>query len=166
MNGKQHMKLGVAVGISGALFLKADMFSCCMYAAGTIIGAILPDIDSPTSRLGRCVPILSKVLNKGFGHRGLFHSPVFLGIISGVYWFFKIRYNIYNQYFLFGILTGDLLHLLQDMMTIGGIPLFYPFSRKKFSIGCFKSGSKADAVNTNVLCVLGYIGAFLVLGTL
>lgn len=166
MNGKQHMKLGAAVGISGALFLKADVVSCGVFAIGSIIGALLPDMDSPTSRLGRCFPLLSKLFNKGFGHRGLFHSPLFLFVTAGIYWLIKIRFSVSNPYLISGILTGMSLHLLQDMMTVGGIPLFYPFTQKKISIGCFKSESKVDIVNTNVLCVFGYVSMFLFFGIL
>ena len=44
-----------------------------------ILGSILPDIDRPTSTIGRLVPWISKPLERHYGHRAVTHS--FLGTV-------------------------------------------------------------------------------------
>ncbi len=94
-----------------------------------IIASLLPDIDSPTSKIGKRF----KFLNYLFAHRGFFHSLFALLIFTIILYF--VNYLLAIAFF-----SGYFLHLLLDSFTKQGIYLFYPFSTKK-SKGRIKVGS-------------------------
>lgn len=73
-------------------------------------------------------------------HRSFSHS-IFASII--IYFLLKqieIIYNISNLSF-FGTIGYTSHLLLGDLFTKSGIPLFYPISNKKYSLGYFRVGS-------------------------
>lgn len=103
---------------------------------GTLIGAIFPDIDHPSSKFGKLFYLLSLPIYKIFGHRGFTHSLTAWLII--VYFFKKIK-NIFliSKELTHGFLLGYLSHLIADMLTFKGIPLFWPY-KTYFSIPILK----------------------------
>lgn len=115
------------------------------------VGSLFPDIDLPSSTIGKSVKPLSLIINRLFGHRGLFHAPLLYllaasALISGIkgsIWFALVL----------GFFYGITLHLLQDMMTRDGIPFFYPVT-KKISLSRMKTGDFANIPATAVLFVL------------
>lgn len=83
MDGKTHQLGGVCFGLitTAVLFEVPPTFSTLLMG-GTImatsaIGALVPDIDHPQSKAGKKIGFLSSWISKGFGHRGLIHSPFF-----------------------------------------------------------------------------------------
>ena len=48
--------------------------------------ALLPDIDSQASALGRLFPFISRPLEQRFGHRQLTHSLLLVALIGGPTW--------------------------------------------------------------------------------
>ncbi len=97
MTGKQHLTFGIVTGIAFSAYLQkinicqtnADMV---YVVCGSIIGNLLPDIDSTESMISKMVPpittLISKIINNIFGHRGLLHYSVFwliLGILIAKY---------------------------------------------------------------------------------
>lgn len=160
MTGKQHLSLGTYVGISGGILLGAGIGNGISFAIGSMLGSLLPDIDTPSSMFSKKVPFIPKLINKLFGHRGITHAPLlYLLLLLALY----IKRPDPLLYYLFlGILIGCIAHLVQDMLTKGGIPLFYPFHRQKINFGFLKSGSKADPYITAVLAVLWTIGLWFV----
>lgn len=91
------------------------------------VAALLPDIDSPESKLGRLIPILPTVLTVTVGHRGVLHSLVgALGISLAVSLLIKIWYaSTFLEIFPL-VLAGYITHLLLDSMTNSGCPWVYP----------------------------------------
>src|SRR3972149_634938 len=86
-------------------------------AAFACLGALLPDIDTPTSIIGKaCLP-LSRFLERRFGHRTLTHS--FLGLAL-----FTLGPLPRQWPLAFGL--GYLSHLLVDCANKSGTPLFWP----------------------------------------
>ena len=65
---------------------------------GGVIGGLLPDIDSPTSLIGRRLHLVSKLVSKTCGHRGLAHT-LWANIAWGLLCF---------------VLGGSILHLAVD----------------------------------------------------
>jgi len=94
-----------------------------------ILASLLPDIDHPSSKIGRRF----KFLNLLFTHRGFFHSLFALLIFTILLYFINFLLAI-------AFFTGYFLHLLLDSFTRQGIFLFYPFSTKR-SKGNIKVGS-------------------------
>lgn len=82
--------------------------------------ALLPDVDSQASAIGRLLPFLSRPLEQRFGHRQVTHSLLAVMIVGGGTWF------------LFGagwwLLTAAYgSHLLVDMLVgFVGVPLLWP----------------------------------------
>lgn len=100
---------------------KTSIFVC-------VIACMLPDIDHTKSLLGKLFYPLSKWISRKYGHRTITHSLVtFIPLSLG----FTFVENIYSPdtslalIFTFGYLS----HLILDMITLQGIPLFYPFTR-------------------------------------
>ena len=87
--------------------------------------SMLPDADYPKSWLGHQLGSVSKELNRLFGHRSALHSLLALGLVTVVlgaplWW---ITGNLATGV---AILVGFGSHLFADMMTLGGVELFWP----------------------------------------
>jgi inner membrane protein len=87
-----------------------------------VLGALLPDVDTPTSLIGKlCLP-LARLLERRFGHRTVTHSLLGLALFAGPV---APLVLITPQWPLaFGL--GYLSHLLIDCANKSGTPLFYP----------------------------------------
>jgi len=85
----------------------------------TILGSLLPDIDSPFTMIGRLFPWISYRLNEKFGHRTLTHSWIPLS-------FLLIFYLIFQESFMLHFLIGYASHIFLDMLNKNGVMLFYP----------------------------------------
>lgn len=102
------------------------------------VSALLPDIDIPTSKVGRASPIISTIINIAFGHRGLFHSLLAAGFIFLLILKFFPAYSLY-------CLIGYLSHLLLDCLTPAGVPLLWPISYR-FRVPIIKTGSVMELI--------------------
>ncbi|MBW4660249.1 MAG: metal-dependent hydrolase [Drouetiella hepatica Uher 2000/2452] len=107
-----------------------------------LIGSLLPDIDvdgavitRPGTILGRFIPYglakvldgiastLAQLLNAVFGHRGFTHAPsLWLGLI--------LWGAIAGKPYIFWLGFSALFHVVGDALTISGIPLLSPVSKK------------------------------------
>jgi len=99
-------------------------------------GALLPDVDTTTSTIGRLLYPLAAFIERRFGHRSITHSLVGLLIAASLaygLWLiadsFHLPFAISHRpsaigYFAF--VTGYASHLLADSMNKAGIPLFWP----------------------------------------
>jgi len=93
-----------------------------------LLGALLPDIDTTKSVIGRLVKPVAKIINRKYGHRTITHSLIALIGLTAVISAFQAAYFpglAIAQ--VFGLAYAS--HLLLDMVTVQGIPLFYPFSK-------------------------------------
>jgi inner membrane protein len=91
-------------------------------AAFVILGALLPDLDTPTSPLGRCCRPVSSWLERRVGHRTLTHSLLGLALatlpvlpLAWLDWHWPLAFVL-----------GYLSHLLVDAANPPGVPLLYP----------------------------------------
>lgn len=106
-----------------------------LFFSVAIISAILPDIDTPTSKIGHYK--IFRPLNFFTKHRGFFHSFTFLLLISILIFF------SYKE-ILIPFVFGYSLHLILDAITIQGIIPFYP---AKFKVrGLIKTGGIIESV--------------------
>ncbi|MCI4462598.1 MAG: metal-dependent hydrolase [Caldisericum sp.] len=85
---------------------------------GLFIGAILPDIDVEGATITRYLPRIP------VEHRTITHSILALAVVM----FFA---NIVSTQFGVGMAMGYLSHLVLDAMTPTGVPLLYPFNKKR-----------------------------------
>ncbi|MDG2448611.1 MAG: metal-dependent hydrolase [Saprospiraceae bacterium] len=93
-----------------------------------IFASLLPDIDHPKSILGTIFRPISKAINKKYGHRTITHSLVVLvGLVALISAFQSVYFPDIPIATIFGLAYGS--HLVFDMMTVQGVPLFYPFRK-------------------------------------
>jgi len=118
---------------------------------------MLPDADYPKSWIGHQLGSVSEDLNRLFGHRSALHSLLALLLITIVlgaplWW---ITGNLATGVAIF---VGFGSHLFADMMTLGGVQLFWP----RRAIAVFPgrdeyrvvTGSGSEAVFVAVVLVL------------
>lgn len=91
-------------------------------AAFTTLGALLPDIDTPTSLVGKtCLPVF-RVLERRFGHRTVTHSLLGLVLASAP----VLPFGLVSPDWPLAFVLGYLSHLLIDCVNKSGAPLFFP----------------------------------------
>ena len=120
--------------IYGGFILTATVASICgenilasPYAiAVCVVSSLAPDIDNPRAPIGFILLPLSKWLNRKYGHRTITHTALALFLSTFVCY-------VCNFYTLIWFL-GYLIHLVLDMVTLQGVPLFYPFYKNARSI--------------------------------
>jgi endonuclease YncB( thermonuclease family) len=144
---------------------------CCWFATSAVFdvhygvpevfavaaASMLPDADYPKSWLGYQLGSVSQDLNRLFGHRSFLHSLLALLLITLVlgaplWW---LTGNLATGVAVF---VGCGSHLLADMMTLGGVRLFWP----RRAIAVFPgrdeyrvvTGSGSEAVFVAVVLVL------------
>lgn len=172
MDGNCHFIYGAAVG--SALAMNLDKISTVLpnitntpetitlFVLGGLIGGIFPDIDNPSSHMGKLSAPISTVIgtiNKKLGkiganHRGILHDPLIYLVGLVLSYFFLPA--------LVGLFIGCLSHLFLDMFNPKGIPVFI---FKKVSIARIDSGSSASVLFTWALVIisitLGFIFKFI-----
>lgn len=164
MNGNCHFIYGATIGSMVALnidkistvlpHITNTSETATLFVLGGLIGGIFPDIDNPSSYMGKLSAPVSTVIgtiNKKLGkvganHRGILHDPIIyiIGLILS-YIFLPA---------LIGLFVGCISHLFLDMFNPKGIPFCFV---KKVSIGKFDSGSTSSVIFTwiNVfLCII------------
>jgi inner membrane protein len=85
-----------------------------------LAAAMLPDLDSRQSYIGRLVPPLSTWIGNRFGHRTLTHSLMAQVVVLVVAWFL-----LPTGYFI-ALAAGWISHSVADMMTRSGVCWFWP----------------------------------------
>lgn len=117
----------VFTGVFGA-FTGVNILQSPGLIAMTLAASTLADIDVPASLWGRTFKPLSKAINRRFGHRTLTHSLLFMALLWGaVAGAMEVIGSEapYPTVFLLAYSS----HLIFDMMTVQGVPLFYPYNR-------------------------------------
>ncbi|MBT96647.1 MAG: metal-dependent hydrolase [Candidatus Pacearchaeota archaeon] len=101
-----------------------------------LLATFIPDIDTRNSKLGKY--LIFRPIQWFSKHRGIIHSISFLVFLTIVLWLFFPEAS-------FGFFVGFSSHLILDSLTIRGVSLFFPFSRKKFS-GIIKTGGISETI--------------------
>jgi len=96
-----------------------------------VLGSLLPDIDHEYSTISKesGLALLSKAIQRVFGHRTITHSLLFLvgvAVLSS-----PLAVKAGRDWWLALWLFGVASHYLTDMMTLSGIPLLYPLFRNR-----------------------------------
>ena len=167
MNHKAHKVGGVCSGliVSTILFSKdiglRELVSSTLIMSGAVVGSLCPDIDTPNSKVGSKMLLkpISILINKLFGHRTITHSVIVsllmtTLLISSTSIFSGTLGFIYTN-IIIGFCTGWFSHLLLDIITIKGIPIYYPIIKKKYSLFKFKPDKDDDLVSMIVILLTG-----------
>ena len=148
---RTHAAVGILVALIfiNSFNLKHPLF----FFSIVFLSALLPDIDIPSSKLGKKIKPISWFLNFMFGHRKLFHSLFFSFL------FFILLILLFENYIGVAFFLGYSVHLIVDGITVRGIKPFYPLSSFKIN-GPLKSGGLMDYLVFFII-VLGIIVLFL-----
>lgn len=148
MTGRTHLAAGIGTGAllvlaeqkiaSGATVFPID---AAITVAGGALGSLIPDIDTPTSKLGHKIKPLSALFNTLCGHRAMFHSVVVLIIAWGITSWACPPGSIIP----ISVAIGFASHLLLDALNPLGIPLFWPFE-KRVRLAHIKTGSLTERI--------------------
>jgi inner membrane protein len=156
MNYKTHINGGALIGLYiSSQIPNNHILSASIFFGGAILGSLLPDIDHKNSYIGKKTKGVSKAINKIAGHRKLFHAPlIYLLLYSIVFGMITLKSLLVG---VTGIFCGILSHLILDSFTIGGLPWFYPFSKKRFSLCNIKTNSKLEDILCGILICVNII---------
>lgn len=117
---KTHVAAGFLAGVLWINYFSA--VNQILFMALVLIGAILPDIDHPKSKIGSKIKIISLF----FEHRGFFHSFFVLPVIA-----FVLFYFAGTNYYSIPLIIGYASHLVTDAATKEGIMPFHPVSKAR-----------------------------------
>jgi inner membrane protein len=106
----------------------------------SMAGALLPDIDHPSSWVGRRLRVISRPLAATIGHRGITHS--FVAVIAGL---MVLRWEGVRRGAIDPLAVGYLSHLAADVLTTSGLRLAWPSPRRQ-AIGLCRTGSVTETV--------------------
>jgi len=120
-----HVAFSSALYLAGAALFEYET-SLPAWALAAV-ASLLPDIDLPTSKLGRVFFFVSTRLEKNYGHRTITHSLLALVVVAALSSFI---YPYYPNYF-WAIVGGYWSHLWIDLMNRRGADLLWP-SPKRF----------------------------------
>jgi endonuclease YncB( thermonuclease family) len=112
---------------------------CCWFAASAVLDvhyetpavliaaltSVLPDADYPKSWIGHQLGSVSEDLNRLFGHRSFLHSFVALLLVTAIIGV-PLWWLLGRPAPMLAVFVGYGSHLLADMMTLGGVQLFWP----------------------------------------
>ena len=104
------------------------------------IGALLPDIDHPSSWVGRRLRLISRPLAATIGHRGVTHSAVAVLVCIVV-----LRWQGFHRATIDPLAVGYLSHLAADGLTTSGVRLAWPSTRRQ-AIPLCRTGSLGESI--------------------
>lgn len=169
MRYQTHIVTSVAAGV--AMVHLTPLESSIGLFVGIVAGSLLPDIDEPGSYVGRRTSVgvlnarigLSSVIKSIFGHRGFTHSLLAALIVFMPYLLLAwnpslignemIATNIVSP-LLLGLGLGYLFHILGDMFSKSGVPLFMPFTDNKIKIPLYVTGKMSEKIILSLSSVL------------
>lgn len=156
MNYKTHVNGGILLGLYMICRVpKQSVLTSGLLLGGAIVGSLFPDIDHKNSYIGQKAKSVSKAINKFAGHRKLFHAPlIYLFLYSIGIGMIKEKLGLVA---INGVFMGIFSHLILDSFTIGGLPWFYPFSKKKVSLAKIKTNGKFEDILCGILTCINIV---------
>jgi inner membrane protein len=134
-----HVVLGVVAWTWAAPHLGLPSLDPLALGWATV-GALLPDIDHPASWVGRRLSVISRPLAAMIGHRGVTHS--FVAVLACL---IVLRWNGLSRATVDPLVVGYLSHLAADLLTVRGLRLAWPSSKRQ-AIGLCRTGSVGESV--------------------
>ena len=137
MLAKTHFAFGfLAALLLVPIFNPVDKI---LFFAIVLIGALLPDIDTPNSTISHKVPVLPWLIKMISRHRGIFHSVwMCLAISVPLAYFVAPVYGV-------AMAVGYVSHLLSDGFTKEGINFIHPLGQLRLA-GFIETGKTGELV--------------------
>ena len=145
-----HVVVGVAAWTWAAPHLGLPVMNPLELGLAAV-GALLPDIDHPSSWVGRRARLVSRPMAAMIGHRGITHS--FVAVLVCLIF---LRWEGISRAVVDPLIVGYLSHLAADLLTTSGLRLAWP-SAKRQAIGLCRTGSFTEtAIVAGVAIVSGF----------
>lgn len=141
---------------SGLIDVELEFWELGTICVGVLLGSVLPDIDHPNSFISKKAKITSFFTSKAFKHRTLTHSLlvniVFYTLSSLLICRFDLPLRHYLTRFLSGLEVGIVSHVLLDMLTIGGVAIFYPITNRRYNLAKLNvNKGKSGRIKENIV---------------
>ncbi len=93
-----------------------------------VISCLIPDIDTPKSKLGKLFYFISHKIETNWGHRKITHSFIFFIVLLIIFYLILFYIPQLKQYIFFIIpfSIGFLSHIFLDTINKQGVCLFFP----------------------------------------
>ncbi|MFJ5768996.1 metal-dependent hydrolase [Psychrobacillus sp. NPDC093180] len=151
MTGKTHIIGGITASLA---FAQTSNYETVLLVGAGVVGSLIPDICHGGSKIGRKLPLLSKIISTLFGHRSFTHSLLFLFLIG-----ILLKSFVTNESIVAGIIVGMASHYILDMATKNGIKLLYPIKvTVRFPITTKTGGAVEDVVFAALSLLTVYYG--------
>ncbi|MFC1800682.1 metal-dependent hydrolase [Nanoarchaeota archaeon] len=138
---KTHLAFGLLAALITRSFVNTG--NIFIFFALVLIGALLPDIDHPNSKINQKLKI-TKIFGYIFKHRGIFHTLFFALLLPGL-----IYFSVGKPYGT-ALFIGYLSHLLIDGLTVSGINFLHPIANLRIS-GFVETGTMAETMTFIVI---------------
>lgn len=127
MQGFNHIAGGIVFTGIFASFADINIYDKPETLLITVGFSLLPDIDHTKSIIGKSVYPLAQWIMRKYGHRTITHSLIFWIVCVMLV---QVIDNVFhkNNTLVAALSLGS--HLIFDMCTRQGIPIFYPFSKR------------------------------------
>ena len=149
-----HVLVGGAVWV-GTAKLGGQPPGDALALGAAVIGSLLPDLDHPSSWLGRRLWPVSKPLAVVLGHRGLTHS--LLAVVGGLMLIQAMEPGTLLGRLVEPMALGYLSHLAADALTPAGVPLLWPWKRRFALPICSTGGLMEMAVVAAILAATAWL---------
>lgn len=160
--GHTHILAGLAVGLAVAASTHARPLDSLILAGAAGAAALLPDIDHPRSEIRRKLGIFGRIGLFWLSHRGITHTWAVWALLSApALLFLPVHLGL-------AFSAGYASHLIADMMTVSGLPVFWPVSGEKFYVLPFplrfRTGRWAESLLDVALVVVLAWGVYHIVG--
>ncbi len=143
-----HLAFGFLTGLIFLPFVNSG--NIYIFFAFVLLGALIPDIDTPNSKIGSKFGIFSKAIKAVFGHRGIVHTVWGMLVLCGLFWYFV------NRTYGTALFIGFFSHLLIDGLTKKGINFLHPISKMRIA-GFIETGTMGEAIVLIIIVALAII---------
>lgn len=155
--GRNHVATGVLTGSGAAWLAQLNPGQAAAFIGITSVCALLPDFDHPDAvgprAFGWPGRTLAWLIGTIFGHRGITHSVLGVGLLSA-----GLAFVPHLPAFCYwAVILGCVTHILGDMCTVSGVPVFWPFGRC-FRVGVMRTGHYFETqILTPILAVVSTV---------
>ena len=160
MTAPTHIIGGYVFAGTLCSFSDINIFEKPEYIITCAVCSLLPDMDTTKSAIGKFIYPVAWLIYQKFGHRTITHSLLFFALVWSAFIVLSYFGFIQDPNYLKIVLFSILGHYVFDMITVSGVPLFYPFLKWN----CVIPGNPAYRFNTS--CVRSELIVFGICGIL
>jgi inner membrane protein len=154
MMGRSHLPSGAAAWLPIGAAMGLSVPVNIGLAAVAAVAALAPDMDHPHASLPRAFPggrfLAGRISDATGGHRHGTHTLVAAVLVSTLTWWtayvLTSLSDVHSAALAASVGIGYLAHLAGDVLTLSGVPLLLPFSKRLFRLRLFRTGSLVETL--------------------